>query len=141
MRPLVDDRAVTILRSALPEFEPHFLDLVDLYDEDLTAQVVFNELADLVTELLRERTRPVLVARCFHAIEAVIVTPGDEPRQLVEVCFLDQLPPFALAEAKQVCGPRTALAIERLEAGDDPFDPGEAATDPGDDEATDPGAT
>ncbi len=51
MRPPVDDRAVRILRENVPEFEDHYLDLLDIYDEDLTPQVVFNELADFVTEL------------------------------------------------------------------------------------------
>ncbi len=132
MRPLLDDRAVTILRTAIPEFENHYLDLLDIYDEDLTPQVVFNELADLVTELIQERTRPELLERCFNAVEAVAVTPGDYATELVELCFLDQLPPFAFNEAKFLCGPRTSILMEQLESDAPSFDDGSEAA--GDDE-------
>ena len=46
MRPPVDDRGIQILREVVPEFENNYLDLTDIYDEDLTSQVIFNELAD-----------------------------------------------------------------------------------------------
>ncbi len=48
MRPPADERAVRILRENVPEFENHYLDLKDIYDEDLTPQVVFNDLAEFV---------------------------------------------------------------------------------------------
>ena len=53
MRPEEDDRAARILRENVPEFEHNYLDLCELYGEDLTPQVVFNELAEFVTELVR----------------------------------------------------------------------------------------
>jgi len=115
MRPLVDDRAVTILRTTIPEFEDHYLDLLDIYDEDLTPQVVFNELADLVTELLHERDREETLERCFNAVECVAVTPGIDATELVAFCFLDQLPPFALLRAREYAGPRTDALLVGLE--------------------------
>ena len=39
MRPSGDDRAVSILRQHVPEFENHYLDLIDIYDEDLTPEI------------------------------------------------------------------------------------------------------
>ena len=115
MRPLLDDRAVKIVREAVPEFDGSFLDLLDAYDDDLTPQVVFNEFAGFVGELMRERTRPDLLRRCFNALEGVTVTPGVDTIELVAFCFLDHLPSFAFEEARELCGPQTAILLQRLE--------------------------
>lgn len=115
MRPLLDERAVTILRTHVPEFEDHYLDLLDIYDEDLTPQVVFNELADLVTELFHEGGRDDTLERCFTAVEAVAVAPGLDGTEIVAFCFLDQLPPFAIDRARAYVGPVTEALLERLE--------------------------
>jgi hypothetical protein len=115
MRPPVDDRAVRILRDAVPEFEGHYLDLVDLYDEDLTPQVVFNELADFVTELLRHGDREDTLARCFAAVELVAIEPGADGTGLVAFCFLDQLAPFALEMTRSYLEPITETILELVE--------------------------
>ena len=71
MRPQIDDRAVAILLEAVPEFESHYSDLLDIYEEDLTPQVVFNELADLVSELLVQGDSEETLDRCSSALELV----------------------------------------------------------------------
>ena len=115
MRPPVDERAVRILRENVPEFESHYLDLMDTYDEDLTPQVVFNELADFVTELLQHGDREETIERCFTALELVAVEPGVEGDELVAFCFLDQLPPFALERIRCYLEPVTEAILERVE--------------------------
>jgi len=115
MRPPVDDRAVRILRENVPEFENHYLDLLDIYDEDLTPQVVFNELADFVTELLQHGDREDILERCFAALELVAIEPGADGTGLVAFCFLDQLPPFALEMARSYLAPVTETTLELVE--------------------------
>ncbi|MGA2530615.1 MAG: hypothetical protein ABSG36_15840 [Acidimicrobiales bacterium] len=96
MRPQIDDRAVAIVREAVPEFESHYHDLLDIYDEDLTPQVVFNELAELVSALLLQDDSEETLDRCVGALELVAAEPGADGTELIGFCFLDQLPSFAL---------------------------------------------
>jgi len=115
MRPPEDDRAARILRAKVPEFENNYLDLLDLYGEDLTAQVVFNELADFVTELARQGDREDILERCFAALELVAVEPGADGTGLVAFCFLDQLPTFALEQIRDYLHPLTETILELVE--------------------------
>jgi hypothetical protein len=115
MRPPGDDRAVRILRENVPEFESHYLDLADIYDEDLTPQVVFNELADFVTELLQLGDREETLERCFAALELVAAEPGADGPGLVAFCFLDQLPPFALERIHSYLEPVSETILELVE--------------------------
>lgn len=115
MRPPLDDRAVHILRDNVPEFEEIYLDLLEIFDEDLTAQVVFNELADFVTELLKLRDREEVLERCFAALELVAREPGADGTGLVAFCFLDQLPHFALEESRSYLGPVSETILELLD--------------------------
>jgi hypothetical protein len=115
MRPPEDDRAIRILRGNLPEFENYYLDLLDIYDEDLTAQVVFNELADYVTELIRKDEREDLIERCLAALELVAVEPGADGTGLVAFCFLDQLPRWTLEQIRDWLHPVTATVLELLD--------------------------
>jgi len=115
MRLPADQRAVRILRENVPEFENHYLDLVDIYDEDLTAQVVFNEFADFVTELIQLGDRDDTIERCLAALELVAAEPGVDGTELVAFCFLDQLPPFALERIRRHLAPVTEVILDRLE--------------------------
>jgi hypothetical protein len=115
VRPPIDDRAIRILRENVPEFENHYLDLLDIYDEDLTPQVVFNELADFVTELLRHGDREDTLERCCTALELVAVAPGADGTGLVAFCFLDQLPHFALERIRSYLEPVTETILELVE--------------------------
>ena len=89
---------------------------MDIYDEDLTPQVVFNELAEYVTELVQLGDREETLERCFAALELVAVEPGGEGTGLVAFCFLDQLPPFAIERIRGYLEPVTETILERLEA-------------------------
>ncbi len=115
MRPPADERAVRILRENVPEFENHYLDLKDIYDEDLTPQVVFNDLAEFVTELVQLGDREESIERCLVALELVATESGVDGPGLVAFCFLDQLPRFALERVRSSLGPTTETILERLE--------------------------
>ena len=127
MRPPVDERAVRILREHVPEFENHYLDLVDIYGEDLTPQVVFNELADFVTEMVQLGDRDETIARCFAALELVAVEPGVDGTELIAFCFLDQLPPFALDRVRGCLEPVTETIFDEADQDDLYDDDGETA--------------
>jgi len=127
MRPPVDERAVRILRQHIPEFENHYLDLIDIYGEDLTPQAVFNELADFVTEMVQLGDRDETIARCFAALELVAVEPGVDGTELVAYCFLDQLPPFALERIRAYMEPVTETIFDEADQDDDLYDNGETA--------------
>ena len=115
MRPPVDDRAVQILRENVPEFENHYLDLLDIYDEDLTPQVVFNELADFVTAMIHLDDRDETIERCCAALELIAVEPGIDRTELIAFCFLDQLPPFAFQRVRGLLEPVTASIFEQAD--------------------------
>jgi hypothetical protein len=115
MRPPIDDRAILILRARLPEFESHYIELLDIYEEDLTPQVVFNELAEVVSGLLRQAESEELLEACVAALELVAAEPDAEGTELVAFCFLDQLPAFALEALRSYLGPVTGTILELLE--------------------------
>jgi hypothetical protein len=118
MRPHIDDTAVTILRSAVPEFETCYLDLLDIYDEDLTPQVVFTELADFVSILLDESESPEVVERCFAALETIATTPGLDAAEVVGFSFLDGLRPDIIDQIGEYLGPGVETVLADLEAGE-----------------------
>jgi hypothetical protein len=115
MRPPIDDRATTILRDNLPEFEGRLLDLSDLYGEDLTPQVVFNDLAEFASELLAEGEDEGSLERVCAALELVALEPGADGTGVVAFCFLDQLPPFALEAIRSYLHPVTETILELVD--------------------------
>jgi hypothetical protein len=118
MRPPVDETAIDLLRHQIPEFEAQYLDLLDIYDEDLTAEVVFTELADYVTDLLVTARDEEVLERCFEAIDEV-ARAADDGRQLVAFSFLVQLSDAASALARPFFGPVAADIADRLERSED----------------------
>jgi hypothetical protein len=92
MRPPIDDTTIRILRDQIPEFEDHFLDLLDIYDEDLTAEIVFMELADYVNDLVVTGSGEEQLERCLAAVEVVVVTTPDGP-SLVAYSFVNEIRP------------------------------------------------
>ncbi len=118
MRPNIDDRAVRILRAAVPAFEDCYLDLVEIYDEDLTPHVVFTELADFVSNLLEEGDDEELIEICFAAVEAVAKTPGVDVTEVVGYGFLDGLRPDTLEASGSYLGPTTERVLAYLDAGE-----------------------
>jgi hypothetical protein len=117
MRPLIDDAAITLVRGEVPEFEDHYLDLVEIYDEDLTPEIVLMELADFVTNLLAGGGSEVSLERCLAAIEDV-ASSTDDGRELVAYSFLNELPIGTRAAVSSYLGPVAARLAERLSTGD-----------------------
>jgi hypothetical protein len=123
MRPLGDDRPIEMLREALPEFEPFYLDLLDIYDEDLTVQVVFNELADYVTGILAGHDEPDdVLERCFSVLETITAAGGTDAVEAVGFSFLDALDEATVAQVRHYLGRATSEMLDRLEADELSFD-------------------
>jgi hypothetical protein len=145
MRPPTDDTAVALLRRHVPEFEDQYLDLLDIYDEDLTPEIVFMELADYVANLLVSAESEETLERCLAAVEDVVAAT-DDGAALVAYAFVNELPPGSRAVARSYFGPVTdqlaELAWHGVELDDDllaavsgrnatpPATPPAAATEP-----------
>ncbi len=106
MRPPTDDSAIATLLARLPEFEDHYLDLLDLYDEDLTPEIVVMELAEYVADLLPRHADEELVERCLDAVEEL--AEREDGPDLVGYCFLNVLPTGARMILDDRLGPLTA---------------------------------
>ncbi len=118
MRPHVDETAVEMLRQGVPEFEPCYLDLVDIYDEDLTPHAVFTELADFVANLLDDGDPDEVVEKVMCVVETIAGTPGLDLAETIGFGFLDGLRPDILAQLVDRFGPATERVLEDLEAGE-----------------------
>jgi len=129
MRPLIDDTAITVLRGELPEFEDHYLDLVDIYDEDLTPEIVLMELADFVANLVTGGGNEITLERCLAAIDELAASTDDGP-ELVAYAFLNELPLGIRAAVSAYFGPVAANLAERLYSGEGVED--RQASDPAD---------
>jgi hypothetical protein len=116
MRPALEDRATPIVRANLPEFEDRYQIVAEAYGEDLTPQVVLNELAEYAAELVRTDEPGDALARCLRAVELVATAPDADGTELVAFCFLDQLPGFARAQIAPYLEPSSARILEALQA-------------------------
>lgn len=116
MRPRVDMLAVDVLRAEIPQFEPYYLDLREIYGEDLTPQVVFNEFAEFVETLVDDDDDIELIERCLAALETVVTTEGVDALETVGYSFLDTLRPDVLEVALEFFGPATEGLLRRLGA-------------------------
>ena len=122
MRPTiegVEQRAVAELRQAVPELEDRYDELVGIYEDDLGADVVFGELADLVNDVvLGKEGDEALLDRCLDVVESLAETGEPDADEIVGFYFLDQLSPGALARITSRLGEHTLDVLDRLESGD-----------------------
>jgi hypothetical protein len=122
MQPTIDDieqRAVAELRQAVPELEDRYLELVDIYEDDLGADVVFGELADLVNDIVLGRDGDeALLGRCRDVVESLAETGDPDADEIVGFYFLDRLSPGTLARVTSSLGEHTLDVLDRLESGD-----------------------
>ncbi len=109
--------AVETLRAHLPSFAGPYLELAADYGEDLTAQVVFHELADLVAAALRAGTHEQFLEEAFDALEHVAALERADAVEAVGLCFLGALPDEVLALADTYLGPRTEAMLDALLEG------------------------
>ncbi|MGD0084469.1 MAG: hypothetical protein ABSD78_14925 [Acidimicrobiales bacterium] len=116
MRPPVDDSVTALLRSRLPEFDDHYLDLADIYGEDLTSEIVLMELADYVANLIVGGRGEATLERCFAALDE-LAAYGDGGPELVAYSFLNELPPATREAAAGYFGPMAARLAQCLESG------------------------
>jgi len=120
MPPDVDDRATAMLRQALPELEDRYQQLVADYGEELMPFLVFDELADLVSDLVYQPTEEgeALTERSCEAIEAVAASDAPDRFELVAYGFIDGLGPDAVSRIWPWLGLTTKGIMTALQAGD-----------------------
>jgi hypothetical protein len=122
MRPTVEgieQRAVAELRQAVPELEDRYGELVDIYEDDLGADIVFGELADLVNDVaLGKEGDEALLERCLDVVESLAETGDRDADEIVGFYFLDQLSPGTLTRLTSRLGEHTLDVLDRLESGD-----------------------
>jgi len=114
VEPFADMTAVDTIVRHLPAFGGPYRSLVQDYGEDLTPQVVFQELADLVALALMEAgEHERFLEETFAALEHVANLERATAVEAVGLCFLASLPAEALGLAEAYLGPRTeAILIE-----------------------------
>jgi len=122
MRPTiegVEQRAVDELRQAVPELEDRYDELLDIYEDDLGADVVFGELADLVDDVvLGKQGDEALLDRCMDVVESLAELGDPDADEIVGFYFLDQLSPGTLNRVTSRLGEHTLDVLDRLESGD-----------------------
>lgn len=122
MRPTiegVEQRAVAELRQAVPELEDRYDELVDIYEDDLGADVVFGELADLVNGVVvGKEGDEALLDRCLDIVESLAEAGDRDADEIVGFYFLDQLSPGTLTRVTSRLGEHTLDVLDRLESGD-----------------------
>ena len=117
MEHLADMAAVEALRAHLPSFAGPYAALAADYGEDLTCQVVFQELAELVAAALLAGEHEAFLEETFAALEHVARLDRPDAVEAVGLCFLGSLPDEVLALVAAYVGPRTEAMLEDLLAG------------------------
>jgi hypothetical protein len=114
----VEQRALADLREAVPEMENRYQDLVDIYEDDIGADVVFGALADLVNDfVLGGEGDMALLGRCLDFIESLAELVDPDADEIVGFYFLDMLSPGALARITPHLRESTNEVLDRLESG------------------------
>ncbi len=113
MQSALDHPTVQILLGEITGFEDHYLDLVDIYGDDLGCDIVLMELADVVADLLSSRRDDAMLEQCLEALEQVARLP-EEGDDLVAAFFLAELPPSATDRIHPLLGERTAALLDEL---------------------------
>ncbi len=122
MRPTIEgieQRAVAELLQAVPELEDRYDELLDIYEDDLGADVVFGELADLVNGVvLGTKGDEALLDRCLEVVESLAEMGDPDADEIVGFYFLDQLSPGTLNRVTSRLGEHTLDVLDSLESGD-----------------------
>jgi hypothetical protein len=105
-----------LVRSRLaPEFEETYLELAELYEEDLSDEIVLNELARFVADLLEADEDEGLIGRCSDLLEELMSQPGLDPLVTVYDQVLVCLPPGLRLRLAAYLGPLAAGLLAALE--------------------------
>jgi hypothetical protein len=113
----IEDPAVAVLLDALPDLRATYAAMLEV-DEEPSAQVVFNELAEQAAALLRSGEDEDRLEAIFAAVERVVTTPGIELVEPVAFGFLDALPAELGQRATAYAGPATEQLWLRLDEGE-----------------------
>ncbi|MHB1988432.1 MAG: hypothetical protein ACYCSF_10675 [Acidimicrobiales bacterium] len=98
-----------------PEFDEYYLDLVDVYEEELTDDIVLNEVADFFSDLLARGGPEALIERCCAAFEALCETDLIDPVEALYDQVLSCLSPAVFERARPYFGPKTEALVDQME--------------------------
>lgn len=104
-----------IVRSILsPEFDEYYRELERAYEEDLTDEVVLNELADFVSDLLAQGGPEPLIERCCQVFEAICADGRIDPVATLYDQVLLCLSPSTFERLRSYFGPATEALVEEM---------------------------
>jgi hypothetical protein len=116
------DAFVEALVSGLPEFVPHYLDLVAGCDDDPGGPLILMGLADFVAErLVAFDAERAVLGRALGLVEHLI-DGSDDPDgavELVGLAFFDSLSPDHRRRLAPWLGPGSTVALEALDVPPD----------------------
>ncbi|MHB8244787.1 MAG: hypothetical protein ACYDGN_05425 [Acidimicrobiales bacterium] len=100
-----------ILEHLTPEFGSYYRDLENLYEEELTDEIVLNELADFFADLLNGSGPDEVIERCCECFEALCHDPRLDPGLTLYDQLLAYLSPPTLERAWAYFGPATEALL------------------------------
>ncbi len=113
--------STNVLRAHLgADFECTFLDLVRIYGEDLTDEILFDELADYLSDaVMSPFAEDKVIERCCQALDELCTTPGIDPVRMVYGRVLGDLSPVVLQRLRSYLGPRLEALLDEVEQLDE----------------------
>jgi hypothetical protein len=114
MTPLSAD----ILRDHLgPDFESTYLDLVSIYGDDLSDEILLEELADYLSDaVMSPFADDAVIERCCSALDALCLSPNIDGVSMVYGQVLRALAPAVLERAQSYFGPATEAMLDKVNA-------------------------
>ncbi len=108
-----------VVRARLaPEFDELFSELAELYEEDLSDEIVLNELADFMADLLARGGPEELLERCCAVLEELAADERVDPVELLYDQLLACLPPSLFDRLLGYLGPRVSELVSSLREED-----------------------
>lgn len=101
-----------------PEFDELFSELAELYEEDLSDEIVLNELADFMADLLATGGHEELIERCCALLEELAADRRVDPVASLYDQLLGCLPPSLLDRLAGYLGPLASDLVFRLRGED-----------------------
>lgn len=107
--------AAEVIGARLPEFEETCRELAELYEEDLSDEIVLNELADFIADLVLSEQDVELIERCSELLEELMTLPGLDPLATVYDQVIACLPAGIRLRLRPYLGPLVDAMLARIE--------------------------
>ncbi len=93
-------------------FEPQYRDLEDLYGDELTDDIVLNELGWFIESLVTNEAPDELIERCCDVLEKLCALPSVDPVTAICDEVLVVCSPAVIARLESYLGPLAAALLE-----------------------------